>query len=74
MNNYDEEFARAMKLKLDLNRQARSQGSGVSARPSAPSAPSAGSSFRDEIMRQVMEEHPGLTLEELDSQMAALGY
>jgi hypothetical protein len=38
MDNYDQEFAQAMQLKLRLNRQA-SKGSEVSAQPSAPSAP-----------------------------------
>jgi hypothetical protein len=76
---YDQEFSEAMRLKLRLNREARSR-AGES--PTPPSAPSMGSSFdpasvesiRDGAIRRTMAAHPGLTSEEVDEDMKAMGF
>lgn len=74
MSNYDQQFAQAMKLKLDRNRAARSQGIEASAQPSVPSAQSGAVGFRDSLMDQILEDRPGLTREKLDQQMDAMGF
>jgi len=71
MDNYDQEFAEAMKLKLRLNREAL-QGSGASAQPSAPSAPSG--DFRSGLIQEILQDKPGLTREELDQAMQEMGF
>ena len=76
---YDQDFADAMELKLRLNREARSKGSAESPPPSAPSAGSAsamssGSSFRDGVIDSILADHPKLTREELERLMEASGF
>ena len=74
MSTYDQDFAHAMKLKLDRNRAARSRGTEASAPLSAQSAPSVGEGFRDSLMDQILKDRPGLTRKELDQQMDAMGF
>lgn len=76
---YDEEFSEAMRLKLRLNREARSKASAASPQPSAPSAASVsgmslGSSFRDGVIDSILADHPKLTREELERMMEASGF
>jgi len=79
VNKYDKEFSEAMRLKLRLNREARSKGSAASPPPSAPSAesvsaPTSVPNFRDEAIRATMARHPGLTYEEVQADMKAMGF
>ena len=74
MSTYDQDFAHAMKLKLDRNRAARSKATEASTPLSAQPAPSGGVSFRDSLMDQILEDRPGLTRKELDQQMDAMGF
>jgi hypothetical protein len=71
MDNYDQEFAEAMQLKLRLNREA-SQGSGASAQPNAQSEPSG--DFRSGLIQEILQDKPGLTPEELDQAMQEMGF
>jgi len=72
---YDQEFAEAMKLKLELNRQARdSQTSEVSEPSSAPSAQDDGPDFREQAIAKTLERHPGLTRERVLKGMQEMGF
>ena len=74
MSSYDQDFAHAMKLKLDRNRAARSKVSEASTQSNVPTSPSGGVGFRDGLMDQILERRPGLTRAELDRQMDAMGF
>ena len=74
MSTYDQDFAHAMKLKLDRNRAARSKETEALTPLSAQPAPSVGEGFRDSLMDQILKDRPGLTREELDQQMDAMGF
>ena len=72
ISGYDEEFALAMKTKLKLNRETRAgrqRGTASEPIPSTLRLPD-----REAIIREVLAERLGLTLEELLIQMAALGF
>ena len=76
---YDQDFADAMRLKLRLNREARSKGSVASPPPSAPSAESASApssvpNFRDGVIDSILAETPGLTREKLERLMEGSGF
>jgi hypothetical protein len=76
---YDQEFSEAMRLKLRLNREARSKGSAASASGSAPSsasasAPSSGLISRDEVIERILANTPGLTREEVEPMMREMGF
>jgi hypothetical protein len=71
METYDQQFAQAMKLKLQRNRQAL-KASGVSAPRSEPSGPRG--DFRDGLIQEILAERPGLTRQELDRDMRLMGY
>lgn len=68
---YDQQFAEAMKLKLRLNREA-AKASEASAPASEPSAPN--DDFREGLIRQILAERPGLTRQELDQGMREMGF
>ena len=67
--DYDQEFEQAMKLKLQMNRQAKasSQGSEASATPSAPYDRSA-------EVQALVAKHPGLTPEKAEQGLRELGF
>jgi hypothetical protein len=71
MDNYDQEFAQAMQLKLRLNREA-SKVSGASAQPNEQFAPSG--DFRSGLIQEILKDQPGLTREELDQAMQEMGF
>ena len=73
--SYDQEFAEAMKLKLELNRQARGlQTSEVSEPSSAPSAQGDGPDFREQAIAKTLERHPDLTRERVLKGMQEMGF
>ncbi len=73
--SYDQEFAEAMKLKLELNRQARdSQTSEVSEPSSAPSDQGADLDPREQAIAKTLERHPGLTRERVLKGMQEMGF
>lgn len=74
MSTYDQDFTHAMKLKLDLNRAARSCGTETLKQERTDSAPSVAQNFRDDLMDSILEDRPKLTREKLDSQMDAMGF
>ena len=74
MSTYDQDFAHAMKLKLDRNRAARFKATEASNSLKVQPAQSGGVGFRDELMDSILEDRPQLTREELDSQMDAMGF
>ena len=76
---YDQDFADAMRLKLRLNREARSRASAASPPPSAPSAESVSDrisapGFRDGLIDSILAETPGLTRERLEYLMEGSGF
>ena len=76
---YDQEFSEAMRLKLRLNREARSRAGEASTSGSAPSsasasAPSSGPISRDEVIERILANTPGLTREEVEPMMRAMGF
>ena len=71
MDNYDQQFAEAMRLKLRLNREAL-KGSEVSAPTGAQSAPIG--DFRNDLIDQILADKPGLTREALDQAMQEMGF
>jgi hypothetical protein len=71
METYDQQFAQAMKIKLQRNRQAL-KASGESAPRSEPSETKGG--FRDGLIQEILAERPGLTRQELDQGMREMGF
>ena len=71
MNKYDQEFSEAMRLKLRLNREARSKAGAASA---SASDPSSGLISRDEVIERILANTPGLTREEVEPMMRAMGF
>ena len=73
--SYDQEFAEAMKLKLELNRQARGlQTSGASEPSSVPSGQEGEMDFREQAIAETLERHPGLTRERVLRGMKEMGF
>jgi len=71
MDNYDQEFAQAMQLKLRLHREA-SQASVALAQLNEQSAPS--EDFRSGLIQEILRDKPGLTREKLDQMMQEMGF
>jgi hypothetical protein len=76
---YDQDFADAMRLKLRLNREARAKAAENTPPASAPPAESVSDrisapGFRDGLIDSILEETPGLTREELEPMMRAMGF
>jgi hypothetical protein len=71
METYDQQFAKAMKLKLRLNREAL-KGSGASAPASAPSAPK--DDFREGLIREILADKPGLSRQTVEQGMREMGF
>tara|TARA_B100000787_G_C16061370_1_gene235714 strand:- start:120 stop:362 length:243 start_codon:yes stop_codon:yes gene_type:complete len=74
LSQYDQEFADAMALKLRLNRAQRSTASEASAKVPAPSDTNEGlSGISESIVRESMEDFPGLTREKAMAMLEAAG-
>ena len=76
---YDQDFADAMRLKLRLNREALAKAAENTPPVSAPPAESVSDrisapGFRDGIIEKTLAETPGLTREKLESMMRAMGF
>jgi hypothetical protein len=67
----EEAFARAMRVKLRRNREARAalKASGKSAQPSEPSETPVGPVSAEELDQAILDRHPGLTKEKLARMM-----
>ena len=62
-----EMFSRAMRIKLQLNREARaSRASEKSAQPSEPSESPLGPVTAEELDQAILDDFPGLTKEDLE--------
>ena len=73
--SYDQEFAEAMKLKLELNRQAKGlQTSGASEQSSAPLDQEGGPDLREQAIAKTLERHPGLTRDRVLKGMKEMGF
>ena len=73
--SYDQEFAEAMKLKLELNRRARGlQTSEVSESGNEPSVQRGAVNFREQAIAETLANHPGLTREEVIQGMKEMGF
>ena len=73
--SYDQEFAEAMKLKLELNRRERGlQNSEVSKSSIEPSEQEGTLNFREQAIAETLDRHPGLTREEVIKGMEEMGF
>ncbi len=68
---YDQEFAQAMKLKLDLNRKAKAK---KSSQTSEASAAPRGLYDRTEEVNKLMAKHPRLTRETAEQGLEEMGF
>tara|TARA_R110000851_G_scaffold149654_1_gene290287 strand:- start:214 stop:426 length:213 start_codon:yes stop_codon:yes gene_type:complete len=68
---YDQEFAEAMKLKLDLNRKAKAK---KSSQASEASAAPRGLYDRDEEVNKLIAKHPRLTRETAEKGLEEMGF
>ena len=66
--SYDQEFAQAMKLKLERNRQMRSS------QASEASAPQNVPFDRNEEVEKLLVKHPALTREEAEKGLKEMGF
>ena len=66
--SYDQEFAQAMKLKLQRNRQMRSS------QNSEASAPQSVPFDRGEEVEKLLAKHPSLTREEAEKGLKEMGF
>ena len=74
LSQYDQKFAKAMALKLKLNRAQRSTASEASAKVPAPSDTNEGlSSISESIVQKSMERFPGLTRQEAMAMLEEAG-
>ena len=76
---YDQDFADAMRLKLRLNREARAKAAENTPPASAPSAESVSDrisapGFRDGLIEKILAETPGLTRDKLEPMMREMGF
>ncbi len=73
--SYDQEFAEAMKLKLELNRQARkSRQSESSVQEMESVGPNCLDDFREQAISETLANHPGLTREKVIQGMEEMGF
>ena len=73
--SYYQEFAEAMKLKLELNRQARGLQTSEESEPSSsPSDQEGGPEFREQAIAKTLERHPRLTCERVLRGMKEMGF
>ena len=68
MNNNEKEFSEAMKVKLNLNRKKRQEN--VKQMTEQPPK----TSLRSSIAQKVVQQHPGLTQEEVEQMMERDGF
>ena len=66
--SYDQEFAEAMKLKLELNRQARDS------QTSEASYQGVDLDLREQAIAKTLDRHPGLTRERVLKGMQEMGF